>query len=88
MEVVVKAEMVEVEELLLFNHLEVLQPMQVAEVAEDTLLPLVEQEDLVAVAQEATDFKTEILLLEMEVVAEELEEITLIMPAAVMEVMD
>jgi hypothetical protein len=88
LEVVVKVEMVELEELLLFNHLEVLQPMQVAEAAEDTLLPLVEQEDLVAVAQEATDFKTEILPLEMEVVAEELEEITLIMPAAVMEVMD
>jgi hypothetical protein len=88
LEVMVKQVLVEMEELLLFNHLEVLQPMQVAEVAEATLLDPVEQEDLVAVAQEATDMKTELMLLEMGVVAEELVEITLIMPAAVMEVMD
>tara|TARA_R110000850_G_scaffold130768_1_gene251335 strand:+ start:449 stop:691 length:243 start_codon:yes stop_codon:yes gene_type:complete len=80
--------MVEMEELLLFNHLEVLQPMQVAEVAEATLVDPAEQEDLVAEDLEVIDLETEMLLLEMEVVAEELEEITLIMPAAVMEVMD
>ena len=88
LEHLVKVEMVEMEEHQLLINQDHQQLTLEAAVEQVILQTLAEMVDLVAVAQEATDLVLGLMLLEMEVAVEELEEITPIMPPAVMEVMD